>query len=297
LARLLYGWLTAIIAGIPLPIGYALADLFTEAHYRFFPARRHAALANLAVILPGASRPERARVVRRMMRSYNRMMFEFFRLPHLERDELLNAVEVRGREHIEAALAGGRGCILCCTHIGNWELAAVMVGYWGHTLYAVAGVQLGRWLTGAVRDTKRELAIQTVSPEDGFRKLWRALENNHPIALMVDGDIYRQGVPVRFFGRETPWPAGPGVLASRTGSPVCCGYCERVSPGRFRIVVEPALDPKHFDSVAAINSAVAAISERHIREHLDQWCIFRSLWEPASATADDAVAGARRVEA
>jgi lauroyl/myristoyl acyltransferase len=297
MARLLYGWLTALIAATPPGLGYALADLLTEVHYRAFPARRHAALANLAVILPGASRPERARIARRMMRSYNRMMFEFFRLPHLGRDELLDAVEVEGREHIDAALAAGRGCIVTCTHIGNWELAAVVVAHWGYRLHAVAGVQLGRWLTGAVRDTKTELAIVTVSPEDGFRKLWRALADNHPIALMVDGDVYTGGVPVPFFGRETPWPAGPGVLASRTGSPICCGYCVRVAPGRFRIHVEPAIEPAGFESIAAINAEVARRSERHIREHLDQWCIFRPFWPETAAGAAGTAPAARRVEA
>ncbi|MFI5372484.1 MAG: lysophospholipid acyltransferase family protein [Candidatus Eisenbacteria bacterium] len=297
MARLLYDWMTALMAGLPAPIGYALADLLTEIHYRAFPARRHAALANLAVILPGVTRRERTRVVRRMMRSYNRMMFEFFRLPHLSREELLAAVEVEGREHIEGCLARGHGCIVTCTHIGNWELGAVLVGLWGHRLHAVAGVQLGRWLTGAVRDTKRELAIVTVAPEDGFRKLWRALEHNDPIALMVDGDVYRHGTPVELFGRETPWPAGPGVLASRTGSPICCSYCERVAPGRFRIRIEPPLDPAAFPSIAAINARVAAISERHIREHLDQWCIFRPLWDATGTEAADAAVGARRLEA
>jgi KDO2-lipid IV(A) lauroyltransferase len=297
MARLLYGWLTALMASLPAPLGYAVADLLTEVHYRFFPGRRHAALANLAVIMPGATRREREQMVRRMMRSYNRMMFEFFRLPHLPREELVASVEVVGREHIDRALGGGRGCIFTCTHIGNWELAGVMVALWGYNLHAVAGVQLSRWLNDAVRETKSELAIVTVSPEDGFRKLWRALERNDPIALMVDGDVYRQGNAVEFFGRETPWPAGPGVLASRTGSPIVCGYCERLSPGRFRIMVEPPLDPADFDSIAAINARVAALSERHIREHLDQWCIFRPLWETANADAAETAVGARHAEA
>jgi len=297
MARLLYGWVTALMATLPSSLGYAIADLLTEVHYRCFPGRRHAALANLAVIMPGATRGERVQMTRRMMRSYNRMMFEFFRLPHLPREELLASVEVVGRENIENALAGGRGCVITCTHIGNWELAAVMVALWGHTLHAVAGVQLSRWLNDAVRETKSELAIVTVSPEDGFRKLWRALEHNDPIALMVDGDVYRQGSPVEFFGRETPWPAGPGVLASRTGSPIVCGYCARVARGRFRIVIEPPLDPAEFDSIAAINARVAALSERHIREHLDQWCIFRPLWETANAGVAETAVGARHAEA
>ena len=291
MSRLVFGWLTSLMAGIPLGVGYFLADSLTELHFRLFPARRHAALANLAVILPRADRRSRMRIVRRMMRSYNRMMFEFFRLPHMTRDELMRAVEVRGREHLDQAVARGRGVIITCCHVGNWELAAVMVAHWGYTLHAVAGVQLNRWLSPAVREAKTELAIHTISPEDGFRSLLRALEHRELVALMVDGDVYRHGVSVDFFGRETRFPSGPGVLAQRSGALIVCGICERVRPGRFRIVIEPALDPARFESAAALNAAVAAATERHIRERLDQWCIFRPMWEGAPA-AEHEPAGA-----
>jgi len=279
MSRLLCGWVTSLTAGLPLWLGYILADLGAEIHFRLFPSRRHAALANLAVMLPRSSRRDRMQIVRRMMRSYNRMLFEFFRLPHMERGELLSRVEVRGRKHLESAVERGRGVVICCTHLGNWELAAVVLAYWGYTLHAVAGVQLNRWLTGAVRETKSELAIHTVSPEDGFRKLLRALERNELVALMVDGDIYRHGTPVEWFGRETRFPSGPGVLAQRTGALVICGYCERVSPGKFRIVIEPAIDPAAYPDTAALHGAISGMAERHIRDHLDQWCIFRPLWE------------------
>jgi KDO2-lipid IV(A) lauroyltransferase len=297
MSRLVFGWLTALMAGMPLRLGYWLARVLTEAHFRAFPSRRHAVLANLAIAMPGSTRRERLQVARRMMTSYNCMLFEFFRLPHLTRDDLLRAVEVTGREHLEQAAARGRGVVICCTHLGNWELAAVVLAHWGHTLHAVAGVQLSRWLTPAVRETKSELAIHTVSPEDGFRKLLRALEHGDLVALMVDGDIYSHGAPVEFFGRETRWPAGPGVLAQRTGAQVISGYCERLGPGRFRIVMEPPLDPADFPSTAALNAAVAATAERHIRTHLDQWCIFRPLWEGSPARDAVPAAETRGVEA
>jgi lauroyl/myristoyl acyltransferase len=297
MSRLVFGWLTAIIAGMPVGLGYLLADALTEVHYRFFPARRHAALANLAVILPTATRRERARVVRGMMRSYNRMMFEFFRLPHLSREELIQSVEIVGREHLDAAIARGKGVVIASSHLGNWELAGVMVAQMGYTLHAVAGVQLGRWLSGAVRETKTEMALFTVSPEDGFRKLLRALEHNDCIALVVDGDIYNHGVEVDFFGRPYNFPAGPGVLAMRTGAQLICGYCERVRPGRFRVMIEPPRDPATFPSVAALNQAVAGDIARHIRDHVDQWCIFRPLFEPAATAAAEPAGEARRAEA
>ena len=297
MSRLIFGWLTALVASLPLSLGYFIAGLLTEVHLRLFPGRRHSALANLAVAMPRATRRERMQIARRMMRSYNCMLFEFFRLPHLTRRELLDSVEVEGREHLEQAVARGRGVILASTHIGNWELAAVMLAHWGYTLHAVAGVQLNRWLTPAVRETKTELAIHTISPEDGYRRLLRALEHNDLVALMVDGDVYQHGVQVDFFGRETPFPAGPGVLAQRTGALIICGYCERTGPGRFRIVMEPALDPAQYASVQAINGAVAHTVERHIREHLDQWCIFRPMWEGASQTEAAPAGAGRSVEA
>jgi lauroyl/myristoyl acyltransferase len=293
MSRLIFGWLTALMASLPLWLGYSLASLLTEVHFRLFPGRRHNALANLAVALPRATRRDRLQVVRRMMRSYNCMLFEFFRLPHLTRRELMDSVEIEGREHLEQAVARGRGVILASSHIGNWELGAVMLAHWGYTLHAVAGVQLTRWLTPAVRETKTELAIHTISPEDGFRRILRALEHNDLVALMVDGDIYSHGQPVEFFGRETQFPAGPGVLAQRTGALIICGYCDRVGRGRFRIVFEPAIDPSRFESVQAINAAVAHTVERHIRDHIDQWCIFRPMWE-GLPQADAVPAGEER---
>lgn len=297
MSRLVFGWLTALISGLPVGLGYLIADALTEVHYRFFPERRHGALANLAVILPRASRRDRARVVRRMMRSYNRMMFEFFRLPNLSREELFSNIEIVGREHLEQAMARGRGVVFASSHLGNWELGGVAVAQMGYTLHAVAGVQLGRWLSGAVRDTKSELSIITVSPEDGFRKLLRALEHNDPVALVVDGDIYAHGVEVDFFGRTYSFPAGPGVLAQRTGALVICGYCERLGRGRFRIVLEKPLDPADFPTVAALNQAVASTVERHIREHVDQWCIFRPMFEPVASAAAEPTGEADRARA
>ena len=208
--RLVYGWLTALVSSLPLWLGYRVADALTEAHFRLFPARRHAALVNLAVILPRATRRERLAIVRNMMRSYNRMMFEFFRLPHLTRDELLHAIDVVGREHLEQAVARGRGVVITSTHVGNWELAAV-------------------------------------------------------------------------------------VLAQRTGALIICGFCERIKPGRFRIVLEPALDPATFADTTALVTAVASTSERHIREHLNQWCIFRPLWEAAPDPGVEPARAARSV--
>ncbi len=293
MSRLLLACLSALTAAIPIRVGYVIANSLARAHLWLFPRRRHAALVNLATIMPGSSRRERIRAVLKMMASYNCMLFEFFRLPRLERDELLRNVEVDGHQNVLDALARGKGVIITSSHIGNWELGAVVLAHLGHQVHAVAGVQLGRWLAPAVRDAKSELAVHTIRPEDGYRKLWRALSRNDLLALMVDGDIFGQGVVLPFFDRNVRWPAGPGVLSKRTGAPVVSGYCQRLAGGRFRVVLEPMLDPELFESADALNLAIAQTTQLQIRANLAQWCIFRSFWgEPAAST--DVVAAEER---
>ncbi|HUF28925.1 MAG TPA: lysophospholipid acyltransferase family protein [Gemmatimonadaceae bacterium] len=284
-ARLLVRLLAAAVCRIPPRLGYSLAGALGGAHFLCFPARRRAALANLASILPDQPPAARRRIARRMMSSYNCMLFEFFRLPALARGELLHEIEVIGAEHVRAVAARGRGVIVTSSHIGNWELGAVVLAHAGYQVHAVAGVQLGRWLSPAVRDAKRELAVQTVAPSDGFRKLFRILARNEVVALMVDGDIFSGGTRMPFLGGVAAWPSGPGELAVRTGASVVCGYCERVAPGRFRVVLEPPLAPERFAGADALNARIAEITDRHIREHLDQWCIFRPLHVAAAAAA------------
>ena len=296
-SRRIFALLTGLLARTPMRIGYALADAAGWLHYVFFRTRRAAARDNIEAMLPDASAEERDRVVRGMMRSYLRMVFEFFRLPRLPAQRLQDLADATNWQGIDRALERGRGVIVTCCHVGNWELGAVALARHGHKVNAVAGVQFGRWLSGEVRDAKAGLAVATIAPEDSYRKLWRALSRNEAVALMVDGDVFSPGVACRFFGRDTQWPSGPGALAMRTGASVVAAYCERTGPGRFHIFLEEPLDPRDFASAAELNAAIASHTERHIREHIDQWCIFRRLWPTAAAALGEAVEPAQRIRA
>jgi lauroyl/myristoyl acyltransferase len=61
--------------------------------------------------------------------------------------------------------------------------------------------------------------------------------------------------------------------------------------------MEPALDPATFADTTALVTAVARTSERHIRDHLGQWCIFRPLWEPVLAPEAEPAPATRSAEA
>src|SRR5438105_13287148 len=64
MSRLVFGWLIGFVADLRLAVGYALATLFTDIHFRLFPARRHAALRHVASALPCTPRREPRRLAR-----------------------------------------------------------------------------------------------------------------------------------------------------------------------------------------------------------------------------------------
>ena len=52
-----------------------------------------------------------------------------------------------------------------------------------------------------------------------------------------------------------------------------------------------------FASTADLHQAVARTAERHIRENLDQWCIFRPFWSEPAGAAEVAPAAVAQVDA
>jgi lauroyl/myristoyl acyltransferase len=59
--------------------------------------------------------------VRRGFASYGRYWVEAFRLEDLTPAEIRGRLRIEGREHIDTALAAGRGAIFASPHIGNWD--------------------------------------------------------------------------------------------------------------------------------------------------------------------------------
>ncbi|MBV1705419.1 MAG: lipid A biosynthesis lauroyl acyltransferase, partial [Hyphomicrobiales bacterium] len=78
---------------------------------------------NLRTAFPELAPPEVERIVRGMWDNLGRVGAEY---PHLASlaDAEPPRVEVIGREHIEAALAKGRGLVFAAGHFANWEAIA-----------------------------------------------------------------------------------------------------------------------------------------------------------------------------
>src|SRR5690606_33508157 len=71
---------------------------------------------------------------------------------------------------------------------------------------------------------RRSLGMEIIPTVGGERApldvLTDRLGQAHVVPLLADRDLSARGVEVRFFGGRTRMPAGPAMLALRTGAPL-----------------------------------------------------------------------------
>jgi KDO2-lipid IV(A) lauroyltransferase len=275
IGKLTFRLIAAVANAAPVPVRDGVVGVCAGIDYVLSRAKRR----NVAENIAAAGLPATPGRVFRIFKLHATNVIEMFASSAWENDSILAWCEVEGRVELERALAGGKGVILVSAHTGSWELGARCLQALGYSLHVVAGVQMNRLLTGAVREAKEKRGIEVISPDDSYRKLLKALASNGVVILLVDGNIYTGGVDLPFFGKATRLPDGPARLSRTSGAPVLGGYCRRMGNRRLTLHVEHIMDAGEIeslperDALARIYGAV----ERLIARNADQWCMFRRL--------------------
>ncbi|MBF6332025.1 phosphatidylinositol mannoside acyltransferase [Nocardia transvalensis] len=240
-------------------------------------------------------------LVRASMRSYARYWCEAFRLPTMDHAALAKSplMPVDGLEHLDAALAQGRGVVFVLPHSGNWDMAGVwLVQHYGR--FATVAERLKPESLFERFVAYRESLGFEVFPLTGgeqppFRQLADRLRQNKVVCLLGERDLTGKGVPVTFFGERTWMPAGAAKLAIETGAallPVHAWFTvdEQGREG-WGLKTEAPLDVS--GGVAAATQALADRFAANIAEHPADWHMLQPLWEADLSDARRArIAGA-----
>ena len=278
------------VSAVPPGLGYFLARALAPFHYYCFPSRRTAVLSNVRHILSNSASPRFRELGEKntamlICRSFNEFLYEFFKIPGFDKEKIEQSVSFEGLDNLDSALAGGKGAVIASVHIGNWEFGGAALAMMGYKLHVVAGVQFNRCLSGHVKDMKRKLDINVVSPEEGYRALFRALHGNECVVLLVDGDVFVEGLSMELFSKPARIPSGAATLSLRTMAPVVPGYIKREGPFSFRVCFDKPIlpDPRgdREKDVERLTEELMSRVEGYIERNLDQWCIFRSVWPAA----------------
>lgn len=184
-------------------------------------------------------------LVREVFANYGRYWAESLRLPSLPPGEVDAGVVTVGREHLDAALACGRGVIIAAPHLGGWEWGAMQIlGSGLPVTVAVEPLEPPEVFEWFVRFRSRlGMNVVPVGPGAGAAML-RALGEGHVLCLLSDRLVGQaSGVEVDFFGSRVMMPAGPVTLALRSGAPLLTAaiYYGRAA-GSHTLVIRPPLE-------------------------------------------------------
>ena len=263
---------------LPPGLRYAAAAPGGTAWFWLSAAQRRAALDNYAAVL-GRERddPEVARVARRAFQNYGRVLMDFLLLGSLSKEEVLNRMRVDGREHLDEALARGRGAIIALPHMGSWDVSGAYAAALGYPILAVAERFPGS-LNDAVVATRSRLGVRIVAiGRSAVRAITEQLEANGIVALLCDLE-QGPGITVRFFGRRAVVPSGPAAFALKTGAALIPVYQFVTSRGRYQGHVDPPLAYDSTETKEGLMQRLVHRFEAFIKEHPDQWYAFRPMF-------------------
>jgi Kdo2-lipid IVA lauroyltransferase/acyltransferase len=275
IGKLTFRSISALANSAPVSVRGGLVGVCAGIDYALSRAKRR----NVAENIAAAGLPATAGRVFGIFKLHATNVVELFASSAWENDTILGWCRIEGRGELDRALAGGKGAILVSAHLGSWELGARCLQALGYRLHVVAGVQMNRLLTGAVREAKEKRGIEVINPDDSYRKLLKALASNGVVILLVDGNVYTGGVDLPFFGKATRLPDGPARLSRTSGAPVLGGYSRRTGKKELELHVEHIMSAREIESLAerdALARIYAAV-ERFIARNADQWCMFRRL--------------------
>ncbi len=292
-ARLAPLWLTERVAGLAGP---ALARLMPA---KAAMVRRHQARAQRWVA-DGAAHPDAAPVIAPepatsspddlqratavAFSSYARYWLESFRLPALSELTLDRGIDVPAYHHVEEALERGNGVILALPHLGGWEWA----GFWMATVNRLPitvvveplqPLELFEWFA----DFRERLGMRVVplGPDAG-REVLGALRRNEIVCLLCDRDISGDGIEVNFGDERTTLPAGPAMLALRSGAALLPTAVYFRPRGRHLGTVRPPIDVTRHgrlrDDVTAVTQSLADELATLIAAEPHQWHLFGPNW-------------------
>jgi Kdo2-lipid IVA lauroyltransferase/acyltransferase len=193
-----------------------------------------------------------------------------------------------GREHLDAALARGKGAILISPHLGNWELGGLGLADLGYKINV---------LTFREPDERVNELRERVRSERGIGFIYvdrndtsplaiieavNALRRNEILALLGDRDGSSHTATMEYFGRPADIPLGAAYLAMASGAPVFPVFVPLEGRHYATIMEEPIyFSGRHGANKEAVHAGteqILRVFERYIRTYPDQWYNFFDYW-------------------
>jgi KDO2-lipid IV(A) lauroyltransferase len=174
---------------------------------------------NLMNVKPEYSKAQMENLVATGMSSYMRYWCDTFRFPNWDKDRINSTVTVTRENLLLDGIKSGRGVIVSLPHAGNWDHAGAYFCLKGIHLVTVAERLKPERLFLEFLRYRQAMGMEVLSLDSrSIVTLAQRLREGHLVALVADRDLSKSGIDVQFFGKPSRMPAGPAVLALKTGA-------------------------------------------------------------------------------
>ena len=270
------------VAVTPRRLALAVAAALGRLAYLADGRTRAAATRRIGDVL-GLGGGEAARICRRMYRHFALSLVDLMVFGGWRRRRLARAIKVEGFEHVERAMAEGRGVVGVTGHFSNWELLGGYVAARLGGIAVLATTAYDENFDRLLARYRRRLGVRTIYRTEPAAASLKWLAEGRFLGVLADQDIADvPSVTVDFLGRPARTPVGPALLARRAGAPIIPMYVVRERDNNYRVVVEA---PPAKSGAAKVKDAVyedtVAWSEavaRWVRRRPEQWAWVHERW-------------------
>ncbi|MCK4537175.1 MAG: lysophospholipid acyltransferase family protein [Candidatus Krumholzibacteria bacterium] len=247
----------------PLKLSVRFSSLLGILAFDVFRVRRRVSLENITRAF-GDSMTDRDRIktARRSYINFAKSMVEFASLQRPDRERLLRLVSIRGRGHIDEALAMGRGVVVVTGHFGSWEFLGAAAIAHGLPADFLVGEQSNTLVDDLMNGLRRKAGIGIISRGAGARGIFSSLKKGRMVAIISDQDARKHGVFADFFGIPASTFPGAAQFAYRTGAPIVFCYIVRQTDESHETVFLP---PIIVDTSADKDTEILRLTVAHVR--------------------------------
>jgi lauroyl/myristoyl acyltransferase len=278
-----------LLALLPARLAYRAACLRGDWTYRYWPEKRGEVLSSLRQVLGEEFSADKAeRVARDIFRIRSCEVIDLMLLRG-RAQALRRLVEIRGREHLDAALAGGKGALLCSAHFGSYLCAFSLLHAGGSPVTSIgrwwwnyppgeSSAERRVWDFVYARRVNRHRQRPNIEPWPGRLQIAvqaaAALRGNEVVTISSDAPPLEseraRAVEVPFLGRQATLLPGVVTLAGLTGAPVLMAFAYRSADYRHQVLEISPPVPMQGETTEAFGRCVAAM-DAAIRANPAEW--------------------------
>lgn len=273
------GW--RLVRTLPEEIAYKLFSLIGRRAVRANGKSVQRLRSNLSRVKPELSKSELDDLVSRSFDSYMRYWCDTFRIQDWSVERIQRSVTLNNGHLLIDAVQTGKGVVVALPHSGNWDHAGAYFCSIGIPLVTVAERLKPEALFQKFLAYRSSMGFEVLSLDSrSFVTLLKRAREKRLIALVADRDLSRSGVDVEFFGHPSRMPAGPALLAIKTGIPLVVAHVSYKPIGihiDFTEVQIPA-EGSESEKISATVQACADLFAKGIAQHPEDWHMLQRIW-------------------